>query len=125
MAYATLLRILDQEGTSFLVTKNDWRPTNLLSDYQTKLLLGNIITRHKQLQVAAEEFKTLDRANIYFRLYKRMGLRVRDAILSRRLDHLTFFVSVARFYEDFGRMLRLLKMDRMRGKLDSPTTVGT
>jgi hypothetical protein len=89
---------------------------------QVQLILKDIQSRYANLEVARDEFKLLENASKYFKYLQRMRIWVRDAGFAWKADQLRFLKSVAGFYSDYGAVLRLLKMDQLRGKFSSPTT---
>ena len=71
-------------------------------------------------------FKRLEQASKYLKYLRRMRLWIRNANFAWRADQLRFLKSVAGFYSDYGAILRLLRMDELRGKFSEPaTTVNT
>lgn len=116
MQYDLLPWILQQEAKAFQRIENQWRPSDLLPEIQSKLLMNGLVKKYEYLSAATDELSSLDRADIYHRLLKQMGLNVRKALYFRRSNQVAFLQSVAEFYTDFGRVLRLLKIDDQRGK---------
>lgn len=74
--------------------------------------------RYAQLSEALDELASLDRADRYVKLLRRMRVWYRQANFFWRGDQLTFLRAVAGFYSDYGAILRLLKQDYDRGKFD-------
>lgn len=74
------------------------------------------------LEGAQSEFKKLDRADVYLKLVRKTKLVLRRALYIYRLNHLVFLEAVSEFYQAYGRILRLLKIDQARGLL-SPEPV--
>ena len=109
--------VLESEGRAFQRIHQNWRPKDLIPQVYLHKLLSDLQARYKILATATDEMATLDRADIYLKLFRRMGIWLRRANFARRSDHMTFIQSVAGFYSDFGEILRRLKIDSLRGKL--------
>jgi hypothetical protein len=121
-AYPLLTEIIGQEGSDFQRIENRWRPKNLLLLPQVRLLLRDVDRRFDQLSTAEPELETLDRANIYITLVRRMRIWVRQASFTWKSDQLQFLQAVGSFYKDYGNVLRLLKFDAQRGRLANPSS---
>lgn len=117
MGYALLNEIIEQEGSDFQRLNNRWRPTDLLQSQQVRLLLRDLEAKFNLLSQAEGEFATLDRRDIYITIIRRMRLWLRQARFSWKSDHLQFIQAIASFYRDYGRILRLLRIDAQRGRL--------
>lgn len=91
-------------------------PKSLLQQAQIRLVLQDMRRRYRYLAEAQDEIKTLDRAPIYTKLYKRMVFDLRRSYLFWKGDQLAFIRAVAAFYSDYGAILNLLKQDHDRGK---------
>lgn len=91
-------------------------PKSLFQQAQIRLVLQDMRKRYLYIVEAKDEIKTLDRAALYFKLYKRMVFDLRRAYLFWKGDHLAFIRAVAAFYSDYGAILNLLKQDYDRGK---------
>lgn len=122
MQYKYIPWILEQEASTFQAVHQRWRPRDLFLMRQVQLILKDIQSRYANLEVARDEFKLLENASKYFKYLQRMRIWVRDAGFAWKADQLRFLKSVAGFYSDYGAVLRLLKMDQLRGKFSSPTT---
>lgn len=121
MGHALLRQIIEQEGSDFQRLTNRWRPRDLLFLPQVRLLLRDVEAKFELLSQAEPEFGTLDRRDLYLTIVRRMRLWVRQASFTWKSDHLQFLQAVASFYKDYGRVLRLLKLDAQRGLLaDQP-----
>lgn len=116
-SYPLLNEIVGQEGSDFQRIENRWRPKHLLLLPQVRLLLRDVDRRFDQLSAAEPELETLDRANIYITLVRRMRIWVRQASFTWKSDHLQFIQAIGSFYKDYGNVLRLLKFDAQRGRL--------
>jgi hypothetical protein len=120
--HTLLRRIVEQEGTSFQQIEHFWRPQNLLMSAQVRVLIHDIERRFERLSEAEGELETLDRADKYIKLLRRMRLDVRTATFTWKANQLRFIQAVTQFYSDFGAVLRLLKQDQQRGLLaDQPS----
>lgn len=117
MERTLLRRIVEQEGTAFQQIEHFWRPQNLLMSAQVRVLIHDIERRFERLSEAEGEFETLDRADKYIKLLRRMRLDVRAATFSWKANQLRFIQAVTQFYSDYGAVLRLLKQDQQRGIL--------
>lgn len=115
--------ILEQERESdFQSGQQRWRPHNLLQLRQVQLLLKDIRSRLQNLDLARDELNSLVYAPKYSKYLKRMHLWVREAGFSWQADQLKFIKSVSGFYSDYGAVLRLLKIDQIRGSFTEPAT---
>jgi len=112
-----LYDLVRREGVSFERITNQWRPTDLLFELQSKALMKDMARRYSLLIQAEEELQALDRADFYLRLVRKMKLLVRRAYFVRRLNQLAFLEAVSEFYTAFGSVLRFLKIDLGRGLL--------
>ena len=119
MQYRLLPWILDQEQGQFQQINRVWRPTGLLPEPYRRSLLTNIRDRYNTVFSALDEFKTLDRADVYIRLVHRMRLTMKTANYAWRFNDLAFFQAITNFYTDYGTILRLLATDQARGRLTS------
>jgi hypothetical protein len=117
VATPELLELLTEEVGSFQNIDNIWRPKNLFFDIQTQELLRDMVSRYQQLRSAEEELKTLDRADLFVKNLRKMDFIVKRAHFVRRSNHLAFGLAVAEFYSLFGEVLRFLRIDQARGKL--------
>ncbi len=117
MRYKVLPAILVQEGDElFQRIEERWRPVRLLYVQQTRELLRDISQRYDQLSAALPELQTLNKPDTYTKLLTRMRLYVRQAGYAWRMDQLTFIRSVSGFYQDYGAVLRLLRIEQNRGR---------
>jgi len=91
-------------------------PQQLVQLHQAKSFLNDMASRYAQLAEALDELASLDRADRYLKLLRRMRIWFRQANFFWRGDQLTFIRAVAGFYSDYGAILRLLKQDHDRGK---------
>ena len=122
MQYHYIPWILEQEeGTEFKTVHQKWRPRDLFLMRQIQLILKDIQSRQANLELAEDEFKTLEFAAKYIKYLRRMRIWVREAGFAWRADQLRFLKSVSGFYSDYGAILRLLRMDQLRGKFKPVT----
>lgn len=112
-----LYTLVQREGTSFERITNQWRPTDLLFELQSKALMKDMARRYASLLQAEGELQMLDRADFYLKLVRKMKLVLRRAYFVRRLNQLAFVEALAEFYSAYGRVLRFLKIDLGRGLL--------
>lgn len=117
MAAPILQALLAKEGPDFERLSNQWRPKDLLFELQAKTLMKDMARRYGILLEALSEFQTLDRADFYLKLVRKMKLVVRRAYFVRRINQLAFLEAVAEFYTAYGKVLRFLKIDQGRGLL--------
>lgn len=121
MQYKLLPRILEQEGSQFYNVSQKWQPKSLIPDPYRRNLLKDAQGRFATISDAEAELRTLDRAHLYVKILRRMRLTVRTAQFAWRFDDLKFLESIATFFTDYGTVLRLLKFDSARGRLnDNP-----
>jgi hypothetical protein len=108
--------ILEQEHEAdFKSVQHQWRPRKLLQLRQVQLLLKDIGSRLYNLELARGELASLTYGPKYLKYLKRMRLWVRQASFSWQADQLTFLKSVAGFYSDYGSVLRMMRIDQLRG----------
>lgn len=119
MRYELLPRILEHEGVQFYNVSQKWQPKNLIPDPYRRNLLKDVQRRFKLLSLAEEEFRTLDRAHLYIQILRRMRFAVRAAQFAWRFDDLKFLENISSFFSDYGTVLRNLKFDRARGRLEN------
>jgi hypothetical protein len=118
--------ILEQEaGSEFESVHQRWRPRNLFLMRQVQLILKDMDSRQANLELARDELQSLEYAAKYIKYIRRMRIWVRDAGFAWKADQLRFLKSAAGFYSDYGAILRLLKMDQLRGKFTEPAVVNT
>jgi hypothetical protein len=110
--------LVDRETGAFENVNNKWRPQNLFFELQTKELMSDMVRRHSRLKEAENELQTLDRSERLLKLVRMMGLVVKRAHFVRRSNHLAFGQMVSEFYTAYGEVLRYLKIDVARGKLE-------
>jgi uncharacterized membrane protein YjjP (DUF1212 family) len=123
VGYPNISWILEQEPNhEFQSVHQRWRPQNLLFIHQVSLLLKDIQARYVNLELARRELQTLEKAPKYIKYLQRMRLWVRQAGFAWQADHLKFLKSVAGFYADYGAVLRMLRIDQVRGKFSEPAT---
>lgn len=121
MDYPLLKQLVEQEGpATFQRIDQRWRPSDLLMLPQVRLLLRDIERRYDLLAEAEPEFKKLNRSDLYITMVRRMRLWVRRATFTWKSDQLTFIQLVAKFYKDYGQILRLLKYEQLRGRFADP-----
>lgn len=121
MQYRLLPAILEQEGGQFYNISQKWQPKNLIPDPYRRNLLKDAQSRFKALADAEGELRTLDRSHEYVQILRRMRLSTRVAQFAWKYDDLKFLASIASFFTDYGTVLRLLKIDSARGRLnDNP-----
>jgi hypothetical protein len=119
--YTLLPSILEQEGSQFYNVSQKWQPKNLIPDPYRRNLLKDAQRRFSALSEAEGELRTLDRAHLYVQVLRRMRFTVRTAQFAWKFDDLKFLESIAHFFTDYGTVLRLLKFDSARGRLnDNP-----
>lgn len=114
-----LLKLLSDESGSFQRIDNTWRPKNLFFELQTQELLRDMVRRYKALRLSEVELKELDRVDQYLKLVRRMGFIIRRAKFVRRANQLAFGQAVAEFYTAYGQVLRYLRIDQARGRLQT------
>jgi len=90
-----------------------------------RLVLRDIEQRYYALSAAEDEFSTLERRNIYVTLVRRMRLWVRQASFTWKSDQIAFLQAVTSFYQDYGNILRRLKIEMLRGRLADQPLVNT
>jgi len=116
--------ILEQElGSEFQAVSQRWRPKDLLLLRQVQLILKDARARYENLELARPEFQSLTYAPKYLKYLQRMRIWLRDANFAWKADQLKFLKSVAGFYSDYGAILRLLRMDQLRGKFSEPASI--
>jgi len=113
----SILELLSAESGSFQRLDNTWRPTDLFFELQTQALLSDMVRRYEALKALEGEFNGLDRADLYLKLTRRMSFIIRRAKFVRRANQLAFGQAVAEFYTAYGQVLRYLKIDQARGRL--------
>ncbi len=121
MEYRILPELLEQAG-DFYQTTRQWRPKELVPASVSQKLLKDAQKRYNQMSQAEDEFQTLDRADTYIRILKRMRFTIRRAQFAWRADDLEFLKAIAEFFSDYGTVLQLLKIDQARGRLEPATT---
>lgn len=121
MQYLVLPTILEQEGPDFYRIERRWKPKNLLPDPFRRDLLKDAQERLGRLDEAEDELQSLDKAPVYIGALKRMRLAVRQAQFAWRSDDLKFLQNVAGFFTDYGIVLQNLKIDKARGRFDTPS----
>lgn len=117
MGVPGLVNLLDEETGLFQRVDNTWRPQNLFMDIQTQALLKDMERRYEALKAAEDELKTLDRAELLLKRLRSLRLIVKRANFVRRANHLAFAQAVSEFYSAYGDVLRYLRIDQARGKL--------
>lgn len=126
MRYHYIPWILEQEEVSdFQSVSQRWRPKNLFLLRQVQLILKDVRSRYTNLELARGELQSLQYAAKYIKYLQRMRIWVREAEFAWKADQLRFLKSVAGFYSDYGTVLRLMKIDQLRGKLTEPATQET
>lgn len=78
--------------------------------------------RFTNLKKAEGELQVLDRGPALTKLLRKMSLILRRANFIRRSNQLAFAEAVSDFYKAYGEVLRYLKIDEARGKLEPVTT---
>lgn len=119
MQYRLLPSILEHEGAQFYNVTQKWQPKSLIPDPYRRSLLKDAQRRFKTLSEAEDELKALDRAPLYMQILRRMRFTVRAAQFAWRFDDLKFLESISSFFTDYGTVLRYLRYDRARGRLDN------
>ena len=121
MQYHYIPWILEQEDpATFRAVHQQWRPKDLFLMRQVQLILKDVQSRYANLELARDEFKTLEYAAKYLKYLQRMRVWSREAKFAWRADQLRFLKSVSGFYSDYGAILKLLKRDQLRGKFTEP-----
>lgn len=121
MQYHYIPWLLEQESDSeFQSVHQRWRPRDLFLMRQVQLILKDMQSRQENLELARDEFQTLEFAAKYDKYIRRIRIWLRDANFSWKADQLRFLKSVAGFYSDYGAILRLLRIDQIRGKFLEP-----
>ena len=95
-------------------------PRDLVQLHQAKAFMVDMEWKFAELSDALVELSSLDRADRYVKLLRRMRIWFRQSNFFWRGDQLTFIRAVAGFYSDYGAILRLLKQDQERGKFKTP-----
>lgn len=119
----SLTGLLDDEAGSFQRLDNTWRPKDLFFELQTQELLRDMVHRYEALKASEGEFQGLDRADLYLKLTRRMSFIIRRAKFVRRANQLAFGQAVAEFYTAYGQVLRYLRIDQARGRLQQPQPI--
>lgn len=117
MPLQILPEILRSEGTQFYKVDHRWQPKNLIPDPYRRNLLKDAQARLNRLEEGFDEFKLLDRAPLYVKLFNRMRLSVKRAQYAWRSDDLTFIHNISDFFNDYGLVLQNLRIDETRGQL--------
>lgn len=78
--------------------------------------------RSADLAQAVDELKGLARAEACLKLLRQIRFVVRRAAFVRRANHLAFASAVAEFYEAYGEVLRLLRIEQLHGNIDPNPT---
>jgi hypothetical protein len=112
-----LVNLLSQESGSFQRIDNVWRPTNLFFAIQTQELLKDMLRRHQSLELLKGELQLLERSEMYLKNLRSMGFIIRRAKFVRLVNQLAFSKAVSDFYTAYGTVLRFLKIDQARGRL--------
>jgi hypothetical protein len=89
---------------------------------QVQLLLKDMESRQDSLELARDEFNTLEKASKYNKYLLRMRIWLREAKFAWRGDQLRFLRAAAGFYADYGAILKLMRFDQLRGKFTEPAT---
>jgi hypothetical protein len=110
---------LDREADSFRRLDNFWRPKNLFLQIQTQELMRDMNHRYAELKAGEGELMKLERASTYQKQLRRLEFIIRRAKFVRLSNQLAFGQAVSDFYTVYGKMLRFLKFDQARGKLQS------
>jgi len=82
-----------------------------------RAIIHDLEARFDRLSEAEDEFSSLDRRDVYIKLLRRMRLDLRTALFTWKADQLRFLQAVTQFYSDYGAILRLLKIDVLRGRI--------
>lgn len=114
-----LSQIVDRETDSFQKLDNVWRPKNLFFNIQTLELLKDMNRRYDLMKANEQELKKLERSSIYQTNLRRLELILRRAKYTRLSNQLAFGQAVSDFYTNYGQILRFLRIDQARGKLQS------
>lgn len=96
----------------------------LIPDPYRRNLLKDAQGRFELLTAAEDEFQTLDNANRYFKIIRKMRLGIRKAQFAWRSDDLEFIKQIADFYSGYGTILRYLKIEEARGRFGSQPVEG-
>jgi hypothetical protein len=115
----SLNQVLDKETDSFQKLDNVWRPKNLFFQIQTQELLKDMNRRYAAIKANEDEIKKLERGSIYQTHIRRLQFIIRRAKFVRLSNQLAFGQAVSEFYTHYGQILRFLRIDQARGKLQS------
>ena len=74
--------------------------------------------RYEALQASEGELKGLDRSELLLKYLRQLRLIVKRANFVRRGNQLAFAQAVSEFYSAYGEVLRYLRIDQARGKLE-------
>ncbi len=107
--------MLRQEGTDFQDVSDIWKPTQLLLMAQVRELLHDMQGRYDEASAATEEFQTLPRSDRYFKQLTEMRMALREAHFQWKSNQVRFLTAAAKFYGNFGAMLRFLRWELQRG----------
>jgi hypothetical protein len=118
-AQPNLTQVLDREVDAFQKLDNVWRPKNLFFQIQTQELLRDMNRRFATMKANEGELKKLERSSIYQTQLRRLELILRRAKFVRLSNQLAFGQAVSDFYTHYGQILRFLRIDQARGKLQS------
>lgn len=94
-------------------------PHDLVQLHQAKAFLDDMGKSYVALADAYDEMASLDRAERYLKLVRRLRVWLRQANFFWKGDQLTFIRAVSGYYSDYGAVLRLLKQDYNRGLFDA------
>ena len=124
MVYTLLPQILLQEGGEFRATDKVWRKKDLIPEPYRRRMLNEVKQRYLMLEAAMGEFETLDRGPVFIKIIYQLRLHARKAGFSWRFDDMSFLQDISGFYLGFGKIMRLLAIEKARGRFTAPTTQG-
>lgn len=94
-----------------------WRPTNVLDPVFGRGLLNTVRDWLKAFEACLPELEGLDRKTAYILQFQKLRLAFRQAQYSWRVDDLQFIEAIQTFFSTYGAILKLLKIDELRGLL--------
>jgi hypothetical protein len=118
--YLVIPQLIDQEGDSFYRITYRWKPMGLIPDPYRRNLLKDAQSRFEKLTVAEPEIQTLNYADRYFKIIRKMRLQLRKAHFAWHSDDLELLTQLGDFYAGYGIILRYLKIEQQRGRFGKP-----
>lgn len=120
MQYELLPQLIQGEGDDFYRITYRWKPKGLIPDPYRRNLLKDAQAKFERLTAAESEIQTLNYADRYFKIIRKMRLQLRNAHFAWRSDDLEFLDQLAGFYSGYGTLLRYLKLEQARGRFEKP-----